>query len=66
MSKPKKRLKLSGPKRRIIVANKYLGFKYNGNKGVLSLSKILTREMTIQKVMTTGAVTSIPVNTSSF
>ena len=36
-------------------------FKYKGNSGVISLSKILTRDITIQKVITTGAVTSMPV-----
>ena len=38
-----------------------LGFKYRGNSGVISLSKILTRDITIQKVITTGAVTNMPV-----
>jgi hypothetical protein len=59
--KIKKITKTISPKPGTSLGKYVLGFKYKGNSGVISLSKILTRDITIQKVITTGAVTSMPV-----
>ena len=47
--KTKKIIKTIRPKPGTSLGKYVFGFKYNGNKGVISLSKILTREITIQK-----------------
>ena len=60
--KTKKMTKTIRPNPGTSLCKYVFGFRYKGSKGVISLSNILTREITIQNVITTGAVTSIPVN----